>query len=165
MRCNTCGRQISNEAANFCEYCGASFREQAQTGPNPEASQPFHNGYNGQEQASSPFAVPGMQQGQMFGQQTFTQQNVQPITGKENPISFLDWLGSYLILFVPIANIVMLVIWAFSYNTPASKKNWARATLIFLIVLFLLFIMYMAYVMSTPIFQDMMKQYGATYPQ
>ena len=162
MRCNTCGRQISNEAANFCEYCGASFREQAQAGQNSGASQPFHNDYTGQEQAYSPFPTPEMQQGQMFGQ-SFTQQNFQQFAGKEKPISFLDWLGSYLILFVPIANIVMLVIWAFSYNTPASKKNWARATLIFLIVLFLLFIMYMAYVMSTPIFQDMMKQYGATY--
>ncbi|MDF2541267.1 MAG: hypothetical protein K0S47_985 [Herbinix sp.] len=29
MICNTCGRNTLNEEANFCEYCGSSFREQA----------------------------------------------------------------------------------------------------------------------------------------
>ena len=27
MVCRTCGRQVSNETANFCEYCGTSLRQ------------------------------------------------------------------------------------------------------------------------------------------
>ena len=35
MICKVCGRTISNEEANFCEYCGASFRELRMNGHQP----------------------------------------------------------------------------------------------------------------------------------
>jgi fatty acid desaturase len=77
------------------------------------------------------------------------------------PVSFLNYLASYGIFFIPFAGwlifIVMLFIWAFSNNTPASKKNWARATLIFLGVLMAFMVFYLMYVISTPVFQDMMN--------
>jgi len=144
MTCHTCGRQIQNENANFCEYCGASFREHAQAAPASGMGQPFYSRLNTTEPI--PNMMAGMQQ-----------------KASEQPTSLLGWIGRYAILFVPFANIVMLLIWAFSNTTPASKKNWARATLIFLAFVFILFIGYMAAVMSTPLFQQMMQDYGAYY--
>ena len=145
MTCHTCGRQIQNETANFCEYCGASFREKVHTAPTPGMEQPF---------LSRPFtagpipnSMPGMQHE----------------TPAEKPTSLLGWLGMYAILLVPFANIILLLIWAFSDATPSGKKNWARATLIFLLFIFILFVGYMAAVMSSPLFQQMMQDYGSYY--
>ena len=61
----------------------------------------------------------------------------------ERPISFLSWLGTYsllgALLFIPylgwIGMIAILLFWAFSNKTPATKKNWARVTLIFVGIL------------------------------
>ncbi len=162
MICNTCGRQTQNETANFCEYCGASFREQGQREPNfGLGSNP---GFGSNPGSGQPPYNRGMMPGSMNSPMggSFAQPTQQSDT--EKPISFLNWLGSYALLMVPFVNIIMLFIWAFSYNTPASKKNWARVTLIAGVVLFLLFMVYMGYIMSTPVyqqmFQQMMQEYG-----
>jgi hypothetical protein len=152
MKCHTCGRQIQNEAANFCEYCGASFREQAQTTFRQESGAPFYYRQLASEQASD--SVSGFHQS---GQQNMKY---------EKPISFLEWIGFYAVLLVPILNIVLLAIWAFSYNTPDNKKNWARATLVFIVVVFLLLVVilvqWILYTINTPMFQEMMQQYGGS---
>lgn len=61
---------------------------------------------------------------------------------EEETVSIGSWLIAYLILCIPIVNIVMLFVWAFSDNSPKSKSNWAKASLIWIaigVVLFLLF--------------------------
>lgn len=102
MICNNCGRQSIREDANFCEYCGNSFREQA----------PYNPILPKQEAAALP--------------------------DKEKPVSFLNWLGSYALIFIPFVGglvfIVMLFVWAFGGYVPTSKKNWARAMLIMVAV-------------------------------
>ncbi|HPU63453.1 MAG TPA: hypothetical protein PK304_04805 [Mobilitalea sp.] len=102
MICHTCGRVIKNEEANFCEYCGASFR-----------------GENAFDIKSSPVAPVS-----------------EPVIAspKEKPVSFLNWLGSQLLILVPYVGLVMLFIWAFGHNTPVSKKNWARAMLVIMLI-------------------------------
>ncbi len=139
MICNNCGRQLQNETANFCEYCGASFREQAQAA-RPETGKPH-------------YSIPGMQQ-EAF---SMNNQNIMPgvPTGmQEKPISFQSWLGTYALLgalmFVPyfgwIGFIALLLFWAFSNKTPATKKNWARVTLIFVgIVIIIVVVMLVAF--------------------
>ncbi len=125
MICKTCGRQIQNESANFCEYCGASFREQTQAA-RPEEGQPFY---------SRPMMQPGAAPVNMAN----PMEGIGHPGSAERPISFLSWLGTYsllgALLFIPylgwIGIIAMLLFWAFSNKTPATKKNWARVTLIF----------------------------------
>jgi hypothetical protein len=46
------------------------------------------------------------------------------------PIRLGDWLLTILITVIPVLNIIMLAIWAFSYKTHPSKKTWAQANLI-----------------------------------
>lgn len=145
MTCNNCGRQIQNETANFCEYCGASFREQAHTAQTV-AGQPF----NSRPVVAGPIptAMPNMMAGAPEGLKS------------EGPITFLNWLGTYALLLVPFVGwlifIVMLFIWAFSNNTPATKKNWARVSLIFVGVLLILFVAYMIAFVA-PMMQQMMN--------
>lgn len=133
MVCNTCGRSTQNEAANFCEYCGSSFREQTQGA--------FH-------------IEPQMQQAAV--------QN-RPDTA-EKTISFASWIGIYGILlgslFIPIIGIFcplgILAYLSFSKKIQDSKKNWAKATLIFVIFYYIIAIG-MLVLFSNPTFSKYMN--------
>lgn len=41
-----------------------------------------------------------------------------------------QWMLTLLIMFIPLVNIVALLIWAFGSSTHPEKSNWAKATLI-----------------------------------
>lgn len=62
-------------------------------------------------------------------------------------ITFGNWMMTIFLTFIPVVNLIMLLVWAFSDGTPTSKANWARATLVWMLIgivasvmLFLLFI-------------------------
>ncbi len=59
---------------------------------------------------------------------------------ENRPMTVGDWVGSILLLLIPIANIVLLFVWAFGGNAPLSKRNWAKAHLLILAVVFGLYI-------------------------
>ncbi|WP_110928943.1 hypothetical protein [Bacillus massiliglaciei] len=61
----------------------------------------------------------------------------------ERVLSLKDWIITCILLVIPVVNIIMLFIWAFSGDTNLNKKNYARAQLIIagaLIVLYFLFV-------------------------
>ena len=45
-----------------------------------------------------------------------------------------DWFVTMLIMAIPLVNIIMLFVWAFGGGAPASKANWAKATLIWMLL-------------------------------
>lgn len=45
-----------------------------------------------------------------------------------------DWVVTYLIMLIPLVNNIMLFVWAFSGGTPVRKVNWAKASLIWLLI-------------------------------
>ena len=51
-------------------------------------------------------------------------------------ISTSEWIITKLIMFIPIVNIIMLIIWAFNNNTNINKANWAKANLIIMVFIF-----------------------------
>lgn len=55
-------------------------------------------------------------------------------------VSVGEWMVISLIMLVPIVNIIMLFVWAFSTNEPASKSNWAKSSLIWLLILLVFYI-------------------------
>ncbi len=52
----------------------------------------------------------------------------------EAPQSVTDWVITLFITYIPLVNIIMLLIWAFDSDTPLSKKNWAKARLIWVLI-------------------------------
>ena len=56
------------------------------------------------------------------------------IQKNEAPISVGDWVLTILILAIPIVNIIMLFVWAFSSDYSKSKSNFAKANLIWLLI-------------------------------
>jgi hypothetical protein len=50
------------------------------------------------------------------------------------PVAVGDWVVTLLIMFIPLVNLIMLFVWAFSGGTNVSKANWAKATLIWMLI-------------------------------
>lgn len=46
------------------------------------------------------------------------------------PMTLGDWLITYLLLLIPIANIILMFVWAFGKNVKQSKKTYFQASLI-----------------------------------
>lgn len=111
MICKICGRNIENEDANFCEYCGTSLRESYSGGP---------------QLAEVSFSE--------NEKQTAKQEN----KGKKD-VSFGMWLGMMVLPFIPLIGfpvfVVLLFVWAFGAESSQTMKNWARATLIVGVIL------------------------------
>ena len=50
------------------------------------------------------------------------------------PVTTGDWFLTLLIMAIPLVNLIVLLVWAFSGSTKASKSNWAKATLIWMVI-------------------------------
>lgn len=118
MFCKSCGRMIENENANYCEYCGTLLKEQS--------FQEFRSAE--------------------------VYQNEKEEKEEEKPITFGNWAGSMLLPFIPIFGpivyVVMLIYWSISDKTVKSKKNWARATLVIVVLSLFLLVAYFNWAMQ-----------------
>ena len=66
----------------------------------------------------------------------------------EVPMTLGDWMLTLLLLYIPIVNIVMLIIWSVDSKTSATKKHFAWATLIFMAIGIVLSIIFSSIVMA-----------------
>lgn len=51
-------------------------------------------------------------------------------------LSLKDWMITYLLLVIPIVNIIMLFIWAFGDGENPNKANFAKAQLLWMVIVF-----------------------------
>lgn len=58
----------------------------------------------------------------------------------EEPVSILNWIGTLIVCCIPIVNIIMLIVWAVSHKNP-TKKNWAIAQIVIMVIMIVLFIL------------------------
>ena len=83
-----------------------------------------------------------------FSREEQVDNNFKQSMGFEPPVSVGEWMLTMLICFIPVVNIVMLFVWAFGPNTNASKANWAKASLIWMLVGIVLSILFIGALMS-----------------
>lgn len=57
--------------------------------------------------------------------------------GLEPPISVGNWLLTFIVMCIPLINVIMLFVWAFGGSSHKSKSNWARAALLLMLIIFL----------------------------
>ncbi len=50
------------------------------------------------------------------------------------PLSVKDWVITLLITYIPLVGLIMLLVWAFDSGTNLNKKNWAKASLIWMLI-------------------------------
>ncbi len=51
-----------------------------------------------------------------------------------DPVGMGDFVLSIFLTAIPVINIICLLVWIFSKNTKPSKRNWAKAKLIWVLV-------------------------------
>ncbi len=78
----------------------------------------------------------------------------QPFQHQADEVTLGDWMITMLLSFIPIVNIIMLFVWAFGSSTNPSKANWAKATLIWMLIGIVLGVLFVIAV-GTAIFQGM----------
>lgn len=126
MICTICGRHIENENANFCENCGTSLRELK--------SPTF------QEYVTS----------QAIPQEQPKTENLNTL--KSDSISFKTFFGIMMLQAIPLFGwliyIVILFTWIFGDQYSTTHKNFAKASLLFL----LLSVIVSAYAISSGLF-------------
>ena len=161
MICRACGRVIVNEQANFCEYCGTPVDE-ARGGINYTQGNPSWQD-DGRENRQNAYAGDGYRAYGDHGAENRTganpydtyantdrQETPQGIVGtllgtaggpeKEGSMSTLHWIVIMLLPYIPmigtIAYLIVLLVWAFGKTATKTRKSWARATLIVLVIAF-----------------------------
>jgi hypothetical protein len=74
------------------------------------------------------------------------------VANNEKPMSVGDWFVTLLILAIPLVNIIMYLVWAFSSGVNLNKQNFCRATLIWMaigIVIYIVLIVVLGMMMPT----------------
>lgn len=71
-------------------------------------------------------------------------------SANEEPVSMLDWIGTLLILLIPIpcVSLIIYLIWAFGSNTKKSKANFCRAYLILMLIISVLTVLFSGVILS-----------------
>jgi len=62
------------------------------------------------------------------------QQVQHPSQPTAESMSVKDWFLTLLITYIPLVGLVMLFVWAFDSNTNLNKKNFAKASLLWMVV-------------------------------
>lgn len=101
--------------AKFCTNCGSAMEDDRTTCPvcgNPVENTPFNNN---------------------FVQSSSSQ-------GLEEPMTIGNWIITLLLSYIPIVGFILLIVWAI--NAPnTSKRNYARANLIFAAIVYVIVIL------------------------
>lgn len=58
------------------------------------------------------------------------------------PMSIGDWIITLIITYIPLVGFIMLFVWAFGDGTHPSKKTWAQASLIMMVIVIVLMIVF-----------------------
>lgn len=157
MICNNCGRIIANDAANFCEYCGAPVGAKAESFGDSAAG---YADMNYSRYGSSEYGQAGYDRNMNSGSGDNTQR-VMPRNGiaeiytgtaglaeTERSMSFTHWLAIMILPMIPaiggLCYFVLLLVWSFGKTASVTRKNWARAMLIMFVVM----IFYLTYMIS-----------------
>jgi uncharacterized membrane protein YvbJ len=116
MICKNCGAEVT-DGAMFCGNCGSRMdvQEKAPIQPAPQpASQQYETQYS---QPNTGYVPQNSYQDRL-----------------REPLSTGNFMVMMLVSFIPIVNLIMLLVWAFSSDTNLNKKNWSRAMLIWWLI-------------------------------
>ncbi len=61
--------------------------------------------------------------------------------GNNQHVSVGNWMLTLFLVGLPLVGIILLFVWAFGSNTPVSKANWAKATLLWALIAIVLYLL------------------------
>lgn len=127
--CTKCGTQVA-EGVKFCTSCGtpmgAAQPQAAPQQPQQQAAQPQpQQTYQQpqQQQYQQPYQ-PQLPYGQPYQQPVYT----------EEPISTGSYMLMFLLLMIPIVNLICMIVWACGGSSKKNKVNLSRAMLFWMLI-------------------------------
>lgn len=110
--CTKCGTQVA-EGVKFCTSCGTPMGAAQQPQPQPHPQQTY---------TQQPYQQPPY--GQPYPQPAYT----------EEPISTGSYMLMFLLLMIPIVNLLCLIVWACGGSNKKNKVNLSRAMLFWMLI-------------------------------
>lgn len=105
--------------------------------PAPGPVPPYQAGaYQIPRQNASAYAPAAQSGGPAAYQPVYQTSEPQGFVAQETPVTMGEWVVTLLLCALPVVNIIMLFVWAFGGGAKASKRNWARAALLFGVIAF-----------------------------
>lgn len=74
------------------------------------------------------------------------------------PMTIGEWIITFIITYIPLVGLIMLFVWAFGGGTHPSKKTWAQASLIMMVIGIILAIIFFGIIVS--IFGSLISGYN-----
>jgi hypothetical protein len=129
MYCPNCGKQNPDDA-KFCESCGAptGAAETPKAAPPPPPPQPQ---YSPPPPPPPVYAAPAQQQ---YYQQPPSYQAAGAGSGNTAPMSVGQFLGTIILVSIPLVGFILMLVWAFGSDVNQNKKNLSRAMLILMLI-------------------------------
>ncbi len=132
--CTNCGTQVA-DGVKFCTTCGAAMNSGAAQAepqqPQPQQAQPQPGPQQPQQQAyqQQPYQQPYQQPQPQYQQQP----QYQP-PYMEEPISTGGYIGIFLLMMIPLVNLICLIVWACGGCKKVNKRNLSRAMLVLMLI-------------------------------
>jgi len=131
MFCEHCGNKLPDEA-KFCDNCGAKIEEANSSYEKAAQSPP-----NYAQSSSEYYAVPDENP---YATPQYSSYSA-PASAMNSVLSVGNYILMFILMYIPIVNIVLLFVWGFGKNTNPNKKNFARAALILMAIGLILWIL------------------------
>ncbi|MBN2851312.1 MAG: zinc-ribbon domain-containing protein [Clostridia bacterium] len=142
MQCNKCGKELE-ENSKFCDSCGEKVtlektevvEETVTEIPEPESVDEVTP-----EPVKKETVVPEpVKKEEPVVQEAKPKVVVEPKKNKDvsltKPIGIFGFIWLFILMAIPLVNVVMVIIWAFSKNVNTNKKNYAWAVIIIFLLM------------------------------
>lgn len=174
MFCENCGNRLL-EGAKFCGGCGAKTEpvQPAYTAaaepapprpaPAPAYASPVRAEPPYQQAYAPPPAYASPVRAEHPSQQAYAPQQHLAYSGQpgSDPLRVGQYIGMFLLMCVPVVNIILLFVWSFGGSVNPNKKNYARASLILGAIGLILAILFGAALVS--IFEELFSSMSGYY--
>jgi uncharacterized membrane-anchored protein len=65
-----------------------------------------------------------------------------PTSNNDKPLSVKDWVITLILVAIPLVGFIMLLIWAFDDNGNIHKKNFAKGSLVVMLIMIVISIFF-----------------------
>ncbi len=132
--CVKCGAQLADNA-RFCTSCGADqgTMEQPVEQAQPQYGQPYAQpapvqpSYQQQGYTQASYSQPAYTQPGYDARQSAAPK---PMEAVVPPMGTWGYVGSMLLLWIPVVNLILAIVWAAGGTSNVHRRNFARAWLI-----------------------------------
>ncbi len=72
----------------------------------------------------------------------YPQQNYRPQSDVAPVMSTGSWIGTLLLMMIPLVNLILIIVWAASSGENPNRRNFARAYLVMMLISIVLFVIF-----------------------